>query len=94
MFRFLRPTKINIGLAAVVSLLPFIVEHVQLENGGVVIERYSPAQLLIGYAFMGEIAAFVMVVGLCLVIYFFSSLIILLLRKLGKLINFKKLTAI
>ncbi|MBN2567438.1 hypothetical protein JXB02_05130 [Candidatus Woesearchaeota archaeon] len=66
---FLRPRRGNVLVTFIVLALPILKEHVQLEEGGIVVWRYIPLQITFLYAWFGDWRAFLLMVGFSLFVY-------------------------
>jgi len=89
---FLKPRWINILLTLFVLALPILREKVLLEDGGYIIDRYSPLVLVGSYVWLKDWYPFLMMLGFSLFIYIVTSATITLFDKLFKVWKKKFLT--
>jgi len=84
-FYFLKPNKLNTILTFIVLALPILKERVPLEEGGFVIERYSPIVLIGSYVWLKELYVLILMLGFSLLVYIMASIGVALFGKFTKL---------
>lgn len=80
----LKPRWPNTLLTLVILALPILRERVPLEEGGFVIERYSPLVLVGSYAWLKDWCALLLMLGFSLFVYVAASIAVFLFSKFFK----------
>jgi len=84
-FDFLKPHKINTIFTIIILALPILKERVPLEQGGFVVERYSPIVLVGSYIWLRDLYALILMLGFSLFVYITTSIGTVLLKKVLRL---------
>ena len=78
---FLKPQRINVIVTLIILVLPILQERVSLEQGGFVVERYSPIFMTVTYVWLRGWYELLLMLGFSLFVYVVTSLLNALLTK-------------